>query len=262
LARGAEEKQLSESDWIRQLRHTRPEVTIPGFWKGVEENCRIWAEHVSIGPYWSAASNHLSRWKTEYSNMKADSLLPEPMLPKFQGKGETRIRTKLHQCCVDDDAFQAFPTDGPPIPSLNDLVRTRVSCKYLDGVDFLADKLQELAEEIGICLHRSREGRVGGYFAQHIYFTEDVYWRFGGETQPCTIRCEIQLATQLSTRIWEATHPFYETEREELEGTLDWQWKPTDPRFVAHQLGHMIHLADGLLVQLRESVGPRSKSRG
>jgi hypothetical protein len=44
--------------------------------------------------------------------------------------------------------FRKPPRDGPPIPRLGDLVRTHVACRYIDGVEFLANKIFDLAEEM------------------------------------------------------------------------------------------------------------------
>jgi len=99
----------------------------------------------------------------------------------------------------------------------------------------------------------SREGRIEGYFAQHITFEQSVILRIAGHEQIATLKCEIQLASELATRIWDASHPLYEDARIRRNSPSEWQWTPDDPRFIANQLGHMIHLADGLLVQLRDA---------
>ena len=216
-----------------------------------------------MGPYWSEASKQLSSWITEYRSKTSGSLLARPGLPKFEGKSGDRIYSKLYELrlksenCKDD----LFSKEGPPIPKLNDLVRTRISCQYVDGVEFLGSKLYSLAEHMGIEHERTREGRLEGYFAQHVNFVEDVFYRFGGGREPGSIICEIQLSTELSTRVWETTHHIYEVSRGTGEMPEDWQWNPKDSRFLSRQLGHMIHLADGLLVQLRESTTLR-KGKG
>ena len=80
-----------------------------------------------------------------------------------------------------------------------------------------------------------------------------MLYRFGVEVIQARIICEIQVATELSTTVWDTTHTLYEVSRDSDEVPEDWQWSPKDPRFISRQLGHMIHLADGLLVQLREA---------
>jgi hypothetical protein len=72
---------------------------------------------------------------------------------------------------------------------------------------------------------------------------------------------EIQIATMLSSQMWEASHPFYEDDRVADEESDLWQWQPNTPRFVARQLGHTLHLADGLLSQLRKEAGARTSLR-
>jgi len=172
------------------------------------------------------------------------------------------IRRKLYRKRRDQPDYQAFLENAPPVPQIADLVRTRVECKFVDGVEFLAAKLYDLASEMNMSPFRTREGLLQGYFAQHVTFQSEVFFRFGGGHEPTRVTCEIQLATDLSTRIWEAAHPVYEVSRELMEAPAEWQWNPQDPRFVSSQLGHMIHLADGLLVQLREAVRTGRRSGG
>lgn len=256
MVRPIKAKHITESEWLKELGEVRHELSIPGYWQSLEENCAQWAKEVFVGPFWNEASQQLVNWIGEYRSETGGALLGQLGLPKFQGKSAERICSKLYQQRFKEKNFkvEAFPKEGPPIPKLNDLVRTHISCQYIDGVEFLANKLEQLAQQMDLEPQRSREGRLEGYFAQHVNFVQNVFYRFGGGTEPCSVICEIQLSTQLATRIWETTHPIYEGTREIDEKAEEWQWNPKDTRFVSRQLGHMIHLADGLLVQLRESV--------
>jgi len=112
--------------------------------------------------------------------------------------------------------------------------------------------LVELAKELALSPEQKPRGLIVGYFAQHIYFTHSAYFRFGGRENPVTITCEIQLGTTLAKVIWESGHRIYEQSRDQPDRPADWQWNPKDPRFLIRQLGHMIHLADGILVNLRD----------
>lgn len=233
----------------------RKEISLPGYWSSLSENCEQWADDVSVSPFWKQFERNRSSWSNEFYQTRSGALLARDELPKFCGKKHPRIRSKLEKLLIDrpDIAMEYIPTVGPPVPRLNDLVRTRVECAFLDGVEFMGDKLQQLAESMNISISRDRQGRLEGYFAQHLIFEHQVYFRMGGVAQPVTIKCEIQLATQLATRIWEQSHIVYEEWRGKNEQQIDWQWNPKDPRFISRQLGHMIHLADGLLVQLRDA---------
>lgn len=244
-------------DWLSAFAEEHPELNNATYWEVLEKNCSDWAKVVSVGPLWTEASARLHTWRDEFRQRTGDALLASHGLPTFAGKGAARTIEKC-KASVTATGPRLFKPKAAPIPRVNDLVRTRVECKYLDGVEFLGDKLEDLARELNVLDGRSREGRVGGYFAQHLYFKEDVFFRFGSVNRPAIIKCEIQLATRLGTMLWEVSHPLYERWRGTRERPEEWQWNPTDPRFIGRQLGHMIHLADGLLVQLRDaSIRPR-----
>jgi hypothetical protein len=180
-------------------------------------------------------------------------LLTAPGLPAFCGKTADSIKGKLFRRCRENADYleKAVPVAGAPIPRMGDLVRTRIVCGYIDGVEFLTSKLHALADGMKLNPKRRREGRLEGYFAQHLTVDADVIFRLGGAAQLTKIVCEIQVASELATRMWDAGRPVYELAREGEDRPEAWQWDPMDPRFIANQLGHMIHLADGLLVQLR-----------
>ena len=250
-----------EIDWFAKLAEIRKEFSNPNFLGVLAKNGETWAQEISVGPFWTTANNSLTQWRTEYRSLVGSDLLLQPSLPDFRNKSESSIRDKILRLCKKnrDNLSNIITVDGPPIPNLNDIVRTRVACRYIDGVEFLARKFMEVGEETNCNSKLSREGRIEGYFAQHITFEQSVILRLAGHEQIATVICEIQLASELATRIWDASHPLYEDARMQRNAPAEWQWKPTDPRFIANQLGHMIHLADGLLVQLRDTDSDRKK---
>ncbi len=176
-----------------------------------------------------------------------------PLLKPFVGKQKERTQTKCEAARAAGESTLWPGGNAPPVPNINDLVRTRVECKFLDGVTFLTAKLAELATAHGKTPIVEPKGRLEGYFAQHFYFEEHVHFRFGGDVRPTVVRCEVQLATTLSTMVWETSHGLYERRRASAESNTGWQWDADSPHFLANQLGHMIHLADGLLVKLRDA---------
>ncbi|MCH8806410.1 MAG: hypothetical protein IH986_10015 [Planctomycetes bacterium] len=234
----------------------RSELSIPGYWNSLTENCAQWASEVGVCGFWKDVEKHRKAWSNEFHQKTGGSLLAQDQLPQFCGKQWERIQTKIEQFTTGKGANnpkEYWPAEGPPVPRLNDLVRTRVVCQFLDGVEFMGNKLQELATEMGLRVTRERQGRLEGYFAQHLYFDHEVLFRFGGSPQQVTIKCEVQIATLLATRLWYESHGVYEEWRGQEETQEEWQWDPSDSRFIARQLGHMIHLADGLLVGLRDA---------
>ena len=246
-------QQSTGDNWRQIAAQHRPEFGAPGYLSTLSSNCDVWAGQVTQGQFWREAKERLSRWRMEYKSKCGGALFPSEDLPMFKAKPLTSIENKIRRKCHELQA-NIFPNEGPPVPLLSDLVRTRITCLYLDGVEFIASKLVELATELNHEVTRERQGSLEGYFAQHLCIKQSVFYRHGGEDTTTQILCEIQVATALGTRMWDASHDLYEHWRTKQSDAADWQWLPNDPRFISHQLGHMIHLADGLLVQLRQAV--------
>lgn len=264
MAESKKDKKITKDKFLDEIKDFNPGAKIPGYWNLLEDNCVQWAKDVSVGPFWDRAKQELGDWRVEYISKYGGALLTNAAgLADFQGKGKKRIISKLYNKRLEDESVleKYFDKEGPPVPKLNDLVRTRVVCQYIDGVVFLGDKLFRLAEEMCCSPELNREGRVEGYFAQHLNFRDDVFYRAGGGNSTTNITMEIQIATAMSTNVWETKHSIYEISRENSRPSEDWQWNPQDPEFISNQLGHMIHLADGLLVQLRDAARS-NKSKG
>ncbi len=241
--------------WVER----RPELKTPGFWDLVQGNAEAWAREITAGPFWSEARRLIDAWRSDYRARKGADLLAEPGLRDFTFKSAKSCERKVRLMCGQRPEFQAFPEAGPPVPQIHDLVRTRIVCRYVDGVEFMADQISALAQARFLEPTRSREGRVEGYFAQHVNFSHEVFYRELGVPTATHIQCEIQLATELSTRMWDASHLYYEETRGELDDSHQWQWTPEDPKFIAYQLGHVMHLADGLLANLRDMSWTKKK---
>lgn len=235
-----------------ELANLRPEFRIPGFWKQLEDNSLQWAKDIFVGPFWGEANRRLPHWRSEYGAKTGSELLVHRELPAFVSKPPDSILDKLLRHHKKQDLHEIIPTQGPPVPTIGDIVRTRIKCQYIDGVEFLANKLQLLGEELRVEPDRQRQGKIEGYFAQHINIRHEVNYREAGHGTLIKISCEIQIASSMASQMWQTSHPLYEIVRSDDSLPNDWQWKPDDPRFLSNQLGHMIHLADGLLVQLRD----------
>lgn len=235
----------------------RADLATPGYWENLAENAATWANEVTVGPFWKRLTKELDRWRSEYREQTGAALLDRPGLPDFTGKSVVGIKDKFARRWTSERREAMFRDGAPPIPQLGDLVRTRIICPYIDGVEYLAGKIEAIADEMGIFKARQRQGSLQGYFAQHIGVTQSVFYRLAGRPTAAEIDCEIQIATTLATRMWDAGHPVYEVERQAAAQSTEWQWNPADPRFLSNQLGHMLHLADGLLIQLREALRKR-----
>jgi ppGpp synthetase/RelA/SpoT-type nucleotidyltranferase len=134
--------------------------------------------------------------------------------------------------------------------TIDDIVRSQLVCRYLDGPGFVVERLEQAAAAAGlICKHDSVQ-HDRGYYAFHFYVTVpvDMY----ADTVPVTV--EIQLTTQLQDVVYGLTHGFYEEIRlmERAEQNRDaWKWEYTTARFKAGYLSHTLHLLEGLIAEVR-----------
>lgn len=245
------------------LAHHRPTEFTAGYWQLIASNSERWAGELGAGPYWNEAAKSLALWRQDFRQHFGGALLANEGLPPFFGKSAASIADKVGRKIGKNGERldTVFPQGGPFVPRISDLVRTRVQCKFIDGVEYLATKLATLAEEMGCLVGHDRQGKVEGYFAQHITVEQDAFYRIGGTSIPCKVTVEIQVASDLATKMWEATHTLYEVDRADNNAPQpqDWQWDASNPRFISNQLGHMMHLADGLLVQLRNTTSGDKK---
>lgn len=234
----------------------------PGYWSSLAENAATWAREISAGHFWQSANTELESWRKEYLR-DFGGTLSIGSLPNFVGKSEPRLKEKtiekIRRAKTVEIGVQAIYDQHVPVPRLEDLVRVRLAVQFLDGVPFLARKILELAKKYDSNVEIEPKGSLNGYFAQHLTFRSQVFFRFGGPPVACDVTCEVQIATSLATHVWENSHALYENTRVTLERSEDWQWSPGDPRFLSRQLGHMIHLADGLFCNLRDNSGKAAK---
>jgi hypothetical protein len=234
---------------------------VPGYWENLAQNSTDWAHIVSAHSLWREAQGELEKWKKEYRRKNGGTLYKSSKFPDFVGKSHARIREKIiEKISRSEDSGKEVKrlfNQSVPVPQLEDLVRVRLETQFLDGVPFLASKVLALARKFDPESFIEAKGKLSGYFAQHISFKLPVHYRFAASTTSCLVTCEVQVATTLATLVWENSHGLYEGTRTNIERSEDWQWSPSDPRFLSRQLGHMIHLADGLFCNLRDQVKPR-----
>lgn len=141
--------------------------------------------------------------------------------------------------------------------SLDDLVRSTIVSKFLDGPEYLAQKILSYGLRHGLKTEARSLERDDGYYAFHVNITFQV--DATDETWSATthaLRLELQITTQLQEVLRELTHRQYERVR--LEPSPDkktWKWKSRDARFRAGFLSHSLHLLEGLILELRDDAG-------
>lgn len=138
---------------------------------------------------------------------------------------------------------------------INDLVRTTIVCKYMDGPKFLAERLAKLAKDNGLTPDIKTQERDSGYYAVHFYLDLPVDLVDKSlKTVSVTATCEIQITTQLQEVLRLLSHTFYEQTRVAIDDDDAWKWDHTSPRFRSSFMGHTLHLLEGVIVELRDGI--------
>jgi Region found in RelA / SpoT proteins len=156
------------------------------------------------------------------------------------------------------------PPDGRIEPSrlyegIDDLIRTRIVCKYMDGPQFVCERLTEHCNRVGVSSQYRDLGTDAGYYAWHFYFQSPVVLMLNGEVQERHLWVEIQLTTQLAEVITSLTHGLYAERREGAPEAKHgvWKWDAGSQRFRSAYLGHGLHLLEGVIQTFRDDVlGP------
>jgi len=146
--------------------------------------------------------------------------------------------------CAPDDVFSRF----------NDIIRTRIVLRYLDGPEYLAKKISVFAQSLGFqCDFESRESDEG-YYGFHVYITTqtDIPDR-SYSNRASSSKLEIQLTTQLQDVLRDLTHKFYEERR--LQHQPDrkaWKWAHKSNHFRSAYIAHTLHLLEGIILDVRD----------
>ncbi len=132
-------------------------------------------------------------------------------------------------------------------------MRTLIRVKYLDGVEFIVNKITSLCECNMNSIECVFEARNEGYYAAHLY-TKDEFEIMGINWKPqkVTGTIEIQITTQLQELIRTLLHKHYEHRRLLPSGSVDlWQWNYNSDEFATNYLGHILHYVEGMIMEIR-----------
>jgi hypothetical protein len=136
---------------------------------------------------------------------------------------------------------------------INDIIRTTMVVKYLDGVEYLASAASRLSAELSLPTTTDFEAREEGYYAAHLYVTHAVAIpRPSWDTELADIRLEIQVTTQLQDAIRQLTHAGYAQRRSRDASSQKWQWDHKHPDFSPNYLGHILHYVEGMIMEIRD----------
>jgi len=209
--------------------------------------------------FWIELNRRLPELNSEFRLIDGYDLLLRNAEPDLDVKSYDSFLLKtFRRNCLDNKAWPTEPTGGWMIPSswhsrINDVIRTRYIVKYLDGVEFLANRIAKIATENGLEPRIDFETKAEGYYAAHLYVTPTfevpaISW----DTEYIQLSIEIQITTQLQEVILKLLHEHYEQRRKKsgLE-SMKWQWDYRSGEFASNYLGHILHYVEGMIAEIR-----------
>lgn len=210
--------------------------------------------------FWVRLTEGLKKFASEYQLKTQYPLLLNLQKPKLDIKPfESFLLKTFRKNILENEHWPDEPEDGWILPNnwysrINDIVRTLIKVKYLDGVEFMIDKIKNVCGQYGLPCDAFLRAREDGYYAAHLYTRQEfeiprVTWN----TKRVRVFIEIQITTQLQELIRQLLHKYYEEKRRRLkEKHKKWQWDYKSNEFVANYLGHILHYVEGMVMEIRE----------
>jgi len=207
---------------------------------------------------WTKIINELDEFDKEHTVNRKYPLLASDLEPKIVIKPFSSFIEKLYR------NYSNNPTELPKKQDwdwvynqyglINDIIRTNIVVKYLDGVQYLLDKIGLICKDEKTSFEIDLKSRIEGYYAGHM----DVSSYFEIPTvESRTLGIigiiEIQVTTQVQDLIRKLLHKHYEKRRMLVKDEeLNWQWNYRSDEFSTNYLGHILHYVEGMIVELME----------
>ena len=127
--------------------------------------------------FWVKLTDSLRDYDYQYDALTGYSLLMESDEPEVLIKPYESLLDKTYRKnIIENKRFPDEPPDGWILPSnwfykINDIIRTLLCVKYLDGAEFITEKITSLCDQLGNEYKISLEAKEEGYYAVHLYIT-------------------------------------------------------------------------------------------
>lgn len=142
---------------------------------------------------------------------------------------------------------------------IDDIIRTTLITKYLDGPEIVSRQITEAAEFTNLKARSSPRATDAGYYAWHSYVSFPVQIIVEDKVIEIEIETEFQSTTLLQSSLRELTHKFYEESRQSVNADrASTRWDYNSHKFRGEYLGHTLHLVDAMILELRnaQNVSP------
>jgi ppGpp synthetase/RelA/SpoT-type nucleotidyltranferase len=155
----------------------------------------------------------------------------------------------------EKEYFNEFVTPENMYEKLNDIIRTEITVKYIDGIDLIIDAISIFAKDNKYKIYIKNKSDEVGYYAKHVYLTfNSVIVDYDYKPKNEAITFEIQIRTQLQDTVRKILHKYYEKDRiKNVNSSKDssWKWQISEPRFITNYVGHILHFLDGIIMRIK-----------
>lgn len=210
--------------------------------------------------FWESLNKNLGNYDITYlANTKYNLLVTKNPLKIMIKPYQSVIEKTFRKNIIENKRWPSAPQNGWVTPDnwfsrIQDIVRSIIVVKYLDGVDFIKDCVRKELKTNKMKCETHMESRDDGYYAAHLYTTLDVEipletWKTAIISAPF----ELQVTTQLQVVIRLLLHTYYERKRsKDSVDNGDWKWQYNSDEFVTNYLGHILHYVEGMIMEVRE----------
>lgn len=245
-------------EWLSNERNAEVTKAVEGHYEAATTLIQSQFEDL---PVWREILESLSTWDESYRLAHGGyALLGSVATPSVGSKDFQSFLSKTYRWNVVKN--ERWPE--PPVSQwvvfpdwysqINDIVRTSLTAKYLDGVTYLVDKVKEVAAKHKIPSRDYFQATTDGYYAAHVYLRPtfslpDITFAI----RAIPVEIEIQITTQLQDVIKLLIHRYYAEHRETHDfADVTWQWDQTTDEFATNYLGHILHYVEGMIVEVRD----------
>ncbi len=245
--------------WFSDKHKTSPIDILRSHYTSVTNQLKLSLEKSA---FWQRLIDGLKTYEEEYLLATGYPLfLPDWKPEVFVKTFDAFLLKTFRKNVLLNENWPGAPPSGWILPTnwfsqVNDVVRTLLVVKYLDGVEFLIEKIRKCCEDDKHDCSVVLEAREEGYYAAHLYTRREFEIpRITWDTEQVTVQVELQITTQLQEVIRKLLHRYYEERRRKapLEESAKWQWNYKSDEFVANYLGHILHYVEGMIIEVREA---------
>jgi hypothetical protein len=248
-------------DWMRK-QHGQDFVSIENI-NRFNTNIKTIQSTIANSPVIHEIEKKLHEWALEYElNTQSSLFMKEPSLQFITKSYESvvdktfRINALWNKKYPNSPPKMGWITPDNIFSNINDLVRTYLVCKFIDGPKFLTEKLEIYCNSKNMRCECYSQERDEGYYAYHFYLYDyvdvlDSNWK-SIKTLAIT---EIQLTTQLQEVLKDLTHQYFEVTRLEPKSSDNkWKWEVGSNRFRSAYMCHTLHLLEAIILDLRDTA--------